>query len=340
MFQQICFFFNIKLFGHLLDNTPEKVLSVSGYKIRNIIDKLIRLVGPKMLYSEQIFVNPDELMGLEKENDEEVLQGRSVIWVANHHFRDDALGSLLATKRHAYFLFGGLPQFYNTIDGFFAFLNGSIVVNRKVKKSRKASVEKMIYALKKGIDILYYPEGGWNKSPNKLILDLWPGIYKVAYETNSVIIPIVHYIFDPTEKMDPSKNKIYTVVGKPFNICQYNEEEGLIKLRDTLATYYYLLCEKYGKTTREEFINSYIEKTGGNRNIDLIGEAYMSDLIETVDKYDSSIETRCDYRKNASPEDVFNTIANINMDNSNYSMTTYAQKVVCSRQKSDFQRRY
>ncbi len=47
--------------------------------------------------------------------------------------------------------------------------------------------------------LIVFPEGVWNKSPNALSLELWPGIYRIACETGAKIVPIVHYIYDFSE---------------------------------------------------------------------------------------------------------------------------------------------
>lgn len=102
---------------------------------------IIRKLGPLFLKSRQIFEDKNTLLGLYSK-DIRIAVDRPTIFVSNHGFHDDALGTLIAARTHAYYTFGSLPVFYNSIDGIMAYLNGSIVVNRKVKASKKASVEK------------------------------------------------------------------------------------------------------------------------------------------------------------------------------------------------------
>lgn len=171
------------------------------------------------------------------------------ITLANHGFKDDILSTILAAKRHAYFLLASLPQFYNTFDGVTAWLNGTVLLNRKVAASRHSTVEKCVRVLESGADLIIFPEGVWNKSPNKLILDLWPGVYRIACRTGSKIVPVVHYVSDYSEKA--TDNIIRTVVDDPFSIDTLSEKEALDLIRDRLATWHYLMMEKYGKTSRE-----------------------------------------------------------------------------------------
>ena len=125
------FYFNMQHFGYLLDDDPKKVLSKQNIEFRKkYISPLIKTLGPKFLNSKQIFENRSELM---KERDYRtgkalnadktlpdqkiVLPNEPVIWTLNHHFKEDALGSVLACLRPVTILFGSIPQFYNTFDG-------------------------------------------------------------------------------------------------------------------------------------------------------------------------------------------------------------------------------
>ena len=57
------FLFNLKHFGYLLENDPEKVMSKSGMLFRrHIIRPLIRKFGPQFMSSEQVFENRNDLL--------------------------------------------------------------------------------------------------------------------------------------------------------------------------------------------------------------------------------------------------------------------------------------
>lgn len=263
------FLFNLKHFGYLLENDPEKVISKAGMLFRRYtIHPLIKLLGPNFMNSAQIFENRNELK-LERDyktgellnKDAQILPdpgiqlpNEPVIWTLNHHFKDDALASVLACQRSIYILFGSLPQFYNTFDGILAYLIGSIMINRESKSSKNASIEKMKYALNLGADIMYAPEGVWNKYPHEFLIKLWPGIYRLAMETGVNLVPVVHYIYDHTQKIDKKLNPIHTVVDDPVNLANLglSEKAALDYYRDVLATWYYLMMEKYGYAKKYE----------------------------------------------------------------------------------------
>lgn len=357
------FLFNIKYFGYLLQNDPEKVLSKNDVLIRkHIIDKLVRLIGPTQLKNKQIFENRNflkaETNNISKvDKDSKIkIPDTPVIWTPNHHFKDDVLASYLATQRQSYILFGSVPQFYNSFDGVLAHLVGSLMTNRKVSSSKQASVEKAIYASKLGSDILCFPEGIWGKQPNELLIDFWPGIYRIASETGMHVVPVVHYIKDPTLQLDSRINPIHTVVDDSIDISQFSEKTGLEYLRDVMATWYYLMAEKYGNMSREELIEFY-KNRALQRNENLSEEEfqikeltsheayelYMLDLLDTVGWYDSEIELSYDYRPKdkVRPEDVFKNIADIkNIDSNNISLINDAKQLIRTKKMEDYQRRF
>ena len=195
------FCFNIKHIGKLLDGDPDNVLSKFGVKLRGLTTaRLVRLLGANFMTSKQVFENRNELLNKTDANGKYIadngikLPKEPVIWASNHHFKDDALASVRAAKRPVYIMFGSIPLYFNTFDGILAFLIGSILINRKVKESKRASIPKVNKAIDFGADILWYPEATHNKTANKLILDIWNGIYRVANEKGTKVVPAIHYI--------------------------------------------------------------------------------------------------------------------------------------------------
>ena len=332
------FMFNclINAFGYLLKNDPDKVLSKNGVLLRRKLNILIRTLGkgflkcPQVIENRNILKNPDST-----EKDPGItLPDTPVIWAPNHYFKDDTLASITALKRHAYILFGSLPQFYNTFDGVTAWLNGVVMTNRKSGASKKASVPKAVKAMNYGADLLVFGEGVWNKSPNRLLLDFWPGIYRIAKETGCLVVPMAHYIEDPTNKK--VNNVIHTVVDDPIKIDNLSEKAGLDYLREIIATWHYLLMERYGKSTREKELQNH--KT----TIDAWEQALI-DRVATADMYDTEIEFIADFRPKEIilPEAVFQPIADIsNISKLNAPHVAFANNMVSLRKKEDFQRRF
>ena len=329
-------YFLINTFGYLLKNEPDLVLSKGGVEFRRKINIIIRTLGKSFLKCPQIIENRHMLLNptsMTKDNGI-VLPNEPVIWAPNHYFKDDTLASITALNRHAYILFGSLPQFYNTIDGVTAWLNGVVMTNRKSRESKKASIPKAIKTMEYGADILVFGEGVWNKSPNRLLLDFWPGIHRIAKETGALVVPIAHYIEDPTnQKKD---NCIHTVVDDPIRIDDLPEKAGLNYLREIIATWYYLMMERYGESTREcELV--------GFKSANDVWEQSLRDRILTTERYDKEIEFIADFRPKdiTLPEDVFKSIAEIlNFNSLNVSHIKFAKELMESRKKEDYQRRF
>lgn len=333
------FFFYLmgRHYGTLIQNNPKDSAIRRGVKIRHILHPILLKVSPLFMPQKHIIENRENLkqgrptttpdMGI-------TLPKEPVIFAPNHGFKDDVAATVVAAKRHFYILFGSLPQFYNTFDGVSAWLNGSILLNRKVKKSSQSTVAKAAQVLNAGADLMLYPEGVWNKSPNRLLLDFWPGIYRICKETGVQVVPIVHYIED-SAKRTPD-NIVHTVVDDPIRLDDKTETEALELLRDTIATWKFLMMEQYGRSTREEVFrgfNSYEEAW----------EHHLTQRVKTADYYDTEIEFCADYRprKVVHPETVWQTVADIqNVTPENADHVAFAQKLVAQAQKNDFQRRF
>jgi 1-acyl-sn-glycerol-3-phosphate acyltransferase len=321
-----------------LDENTDKVVSESGVHMRRKLHFIIAAFGKYFLTNPQIYENRNFLLNPNQENVEKdkkiVLPEEPVIWTGNHAFKDDTLATILAAQRHAYILFGSIPQFYNTLDGITAWINGVILTNRKVSGSKKTSVGKAVKAMQYGADLMVFPEGVWNKSPNALILDLWPGVYRIACETGAKIVPVVHYIRDTTNQL--KDNPIHTVVDDPVRIDNLSEKAALEYIRDILATWYYLMMDIYGKSTRETELR-------GMESSVKAWEKQLQDRVKTAARYDTEIELSADYRPKykVTSDIVWRAVADIDKitpDNAEY--VAYACNEIRQFLENDFQRRF
>ena len=60
-------------------------------------------------------------------------------------------------------------------------------INNTLSENNIKYVQQM-YALTisdMGMDMLIFPEGVWNKTPEKMLLDFWPGAYRLAIESGN-----------------------------------------------------------------------------------------------------------------------------------------------------------
>ena len=324
--------FGIK-WAYLLSGDQKQTISSRTLYLRRKLNPLLRRLGKLFLEHKQVFESKNNLIGTSTPDAPLILPKHPVIWVANHSFKDDILATVLAS-RHSYIFFGSLPMFYNTFDGISAYLNGVVMCNRKISASRQASAENAKRILQMGTDLLLFPEGVWNKTPEKLLLDFWPGVFRIAKETGSQVIPVIHYLADPHKK--EKGNVIHTVIADPISMDVFTEKEGLSVLRDTMATWYYLMMERYGRTTRQQLLSksSYADEAW---------EKYIAMHVGKVRYYDREIELKADYRPREiiRPIDVWRPIAELDdLSPSKADHVHYARQLVNMEELRDVQHRY
>ena len=320
-------------FLHWMSNDPDSVVNEKEIEFRKKIYKILQKKGPDILGCTQVFENRKYINNPKcKDSDDKViLPDRPVIFVANHGFRDDVLATTLATKRPPYLYCGSLPLFFNTKEGFAVAMVGDIMVNRRNKNSKKASIAKVKKLFDYGTDLVVFPEGGWNKRSEIFTNPLWKGVYEFSCINNYDVVPIVHYVRD-MEIVD-KKNIIHTIVDDPIPLYSMPEKEALIYLRDVLNSWQYKMAEVYGRSTRKEEMKGF-----GSH--DEKWKACLEKRMVGIPRYDSEIEMKSDYRPKdiVLPDDAFGPIANIkNITPENAKMVVNARKLVKERKDSDFQ---
>lgn len=310
--------------------------TLHGIRHRRIIHPIVTSLSGKFLSNPQVFENRAQLKNPSATvlDNEIVLDDAPIIICSNHRIKDDALATLCAVPRHAYILFGSLPMFFNTVDGISAWLNGVILCNRKVAASRRTAAENAVRLLQMGGNLLIFPEGVWNKTPSRLMLDYWPGVYRIAKATGAKVVPVVHYIRNTD---DPSpENVLHTVVDEPLRLDDLSEKDALSLLRDTMATWYYLMMERYGQTTRQELLEGFSSS-------DEAWESYLAMHTGKIPYYDKEIETTADYRPKSTvlAQNVYGPIADIqNITPENARAVADAIRIVGQARRLDFQRRF
>lgn len=310
-----------RLAAPLLDNDPAKVLSKLSVKMRGGLMHWLFLHLGKYFFEgmrQQVVIKeplPDD--------------GRPQIFAPTHYFIQETLSSILLAEKHAYLVFGTLPHFFNTHYGAEAYLNGSILLNRKDKASRHAVIAKAERLLKNGTGIIIYPEGAWNKTPNRLILPLWRGVFRIAQRTDAWIIPMAHLGVG---------DNIYSARLAPIDHRNYTaaqEQQALSDLRDSMATGLWLMMEQYARTTRAEFMQGC--RTMAERAAEIVrAQTYTSGYY-----YDHKVEAgpnATDLRLPGDPHpaDVWQAVAELDVTPTNVDTVLYARQLA----EEDYQRRY
>ena len=98
----------------------------------------------------------------------------------------------------------------------------------------------MIMVLRKGANLIIFPEGTWNLTPSKPMLPLYWGVIDIARYSGKPIIPV---ILEYTDK------KCYVAFGSPMYISQGDDKGEKIKeLSDIMAALKWQIWEKYRDT--------------------------------------------------------------------------------------------
>lgn len=238
---------------------------------------------------------------------------KPIIFASTHCHPEDPSSAFEAIKSHAYLFLGDPEDVYQKIEGLLLSLNGVIyletrveqcyiqelldlgLINKKeveeikslIKFDRKIAYARALEVLKNKSNLLIFPEGAVNITPNLPVMGLFPGAVKLALETGAEIVPMA---------LERYGKDIYANIGENIRVTNrgatsiqyYNE-----KLRDSLATLKWQIWETQGihsridLPTEEEFIAGVMDTS------DFIYS--VEDIYETMYK-DPNIVT---------PEEVF-----------------------------------
>lgn len=109
-------------------------------------------------------------------------------------------------------------------------LNGVIWSDRNNREQRIRAKQLCIDCLKKGCNLLIFPEGTWNLTPASPMLPLSWGVIEIAQQTGAAIAPVA--LEYENHHCTVNKGKPYMVAYDDFK----DKKERCNELRDTLAT--------------------------------------------------------------------------------------------------------
>lgn len=181
-------------------------------------------------------------------------EGRGpIIFVPTHIGKFDIEVAFACINEHALLLSGTEERMHGSPDGMFLEANRVNYVDRGHKEDRKNSVIKMQRDLKHGFNLLWFIEGTWNLSANRLVYPLSYSVIKLALECNADIVPIAFHQVDRT---------MYVKFGEVFRPDEGKElTESIATLRDVLATLkwdiYEYMQEKEGVVERSSLTANY-----------------------------------------------------------------------------------
>ncbi len=182
-------------------------------------------------------------------------------------------------------------------------MNGVIPLETKNRKDRKIAYSRAIELLNKKGNLLIYPEGAWNVTPNQVVMKIFTGTVRIAMETGADIIPIGVEQYDKTFYFNIGEN--YRIDKKP----SMTVEELTSELRDKLATLKWEIMEQQPTLSRKKIPNNYLQK-------------FQSEIVERCNygygfSLEDAISESFHDKTISSEEDVFAFLENIdfNLDN-------------------------
>lgn len=240
---------------------------LKGKFIRDVLHPV--LLGLMSFARKYINKQTLEIINDRREKEEIEKNDKPVIYAITHVGMYDIQIVSEAIKDHQYTFLGDPETMYRTGDGFIMNLNGVVYCDTDDKTDRNIAKRTSIDALNKGINLMIYPEGVWNLSPNLLTLPLFPGIIDIALETECNIIPVAIEQYDSEFIVNIGKSIDVNPLRKKFNDNEERRqhiEEQKEKLRTEMATLKWEIMEKkpveerkkYGKY--EDEYRKFVEK--------------------------------------------------------------------------------
>ena len=200
---------------------------LKGIELRKKIHPLINLI-----------LKIDETLSKEKNiiiaNENNAKKGVPKIFACTHIGGNDIQRTFQIIKEPAYLMLGVIP------------------LETKNKIDRKIAYNRSVELLNNGGNLLIYPEGAWNVTPNVIVMKTFVGTVRMAKETGVEIVPIA---------VEQYGNKFYFNIGKNYGIAKSTtktEVELNCELRDKLATLKWQILETQPIFQRDNVPEGYI----------------------------------------------------------------------------------
>lgn len=223
-------------------------------------------------------------------SDERIDTSAPKIYACTHIGGKDIERVFEAIEEHCYLFLGDPGEIYKSPVGMLLNLNGMIPLETRDKQDRKIAKERAVELLKKGGNLLIFPEGAWNITENLPVMKLFPGTVSMAIESGAEIIPVA---------IEQENNTFYVSFGKNIKYINKNLEERhelTSDLRDNLVTLMWdLWTEINNKMIRKELPEDFKEN-------------YVSSIINKCDygyTAQDVIETRYHDKTITTPEEAF-----------------------------------
>lgn len=162
-------------------------------------------------------------------------------------------------KEHYYLLSGDFENLHGSLDGCLIELNGIVYLNRSDKEDKAKSKEKCIGILKQGGNVMWFPEGIWNLSPNLPVLSLPYGIIEVAVKAGAVIVPMAIEQYNKEFCINIGNHFLLDDYMERFENMTELQSAAISDLRDVMATLKWEIWESRPMLPRGQIPNDYFD---------------------------------------------------------------------------------
>ncbi len=199
-------------------NLPKQL---KGYKVKGFFYPLIflsmRIFPAKVIKLNEIKWPSDK---------------KAVIFSANHSNSNDC-PSLIQSIGKRFFALADFTMINDNVVNISNRINGCVYVDRKSKSSSDNAFNQCVDGVKRGYNMVVFPESTWNLTKSLPILPRYWGDVKIAKETGRPIIPV---IMEYTGKVCLVKfgNCIY--VSKDDSVADKDKEiyEAMVRLKNEI----------------------------------------------------------------------------------------------------------
>lgn len=298
-------------------NAKRKYLHDKGESIKGIEwRRNLHGILLKLMELDREYINRQSLKIL---NDKRKKTDKPVIYAITHIGKFDYQIVSEAIKDHQIPFSGDPESMYRTFDGMLLGLNGIIYCDTENKTDRKVAFDTSIELLDKGHNLLIYPEGVWNLTPNLLALPLFPGIIRMALKTGCDIVPVAVEQYDKDFIVNIGENfKVDNVSFESKEAEDKYVDEKKFELRDSMATLKWEIFESLPIQERSK-IGDYAQK-----NKEFADERLNEWFNNKENKpyYDMELVSHRTFKekKYVSPKEAFEYFNNIDFNKNNAFM--------------------
>ena len=179
---------------------------------------------------------------------------RPVIFCPTHIGGVDIEMSFLAIHVPCWIALGDPRELYKSLDGMMLQMNGWIPLDEGVKEDRIVAKAQMKALLQSGGNLLMFPEGVQNVSPNILVNHLYAGAVDLAITCGAEIVPVA---------IGRDGEQYYFILGENISYDNRTYEERFQltdELRHRMATLKWEIIEQLPPLRRSKLKDSFYDE--------------------------------------------------------------------------------